>query len=171
MKREQRAAVSWVLLFLLASVGATASADRGPSTAEERERVVRLTRSLESEPLSLTAPDSRKWLMLWVQEVPDVNVKVCDPLLEALLKARGEYHSELFTQMTFSSAAFVVENPEKAGDDAAVFRAGLEGTLRAYESIRKYQAAVRHQHLDDLLKKRTAGELDDFVHKNSKNCK
>lgn len=171
MKREPKVVVSCGLLFLLAGAVLISAAERGPSTAAEREKAVQLARSLETDPLSLSAPESRKWLMMWIEEVPDVYVKVCHQLLEPLLKSQKDYSSELFTQMTFSSAAFIVEHPEKAKDDAAVYQAGLEGTLRAYESIRKYQDAVRHRHLDDLLKKRQAGELAEFISKNNKNCK
>lgn len=170
MKREQSAVVLWVLILSLSGAVAAWAQGRGPSTADERQKVVRLAHNLESDPLSLTAPDSRKWLMTWIQDVPDVSVKVCDDLLAGLLKAQRDYSSELFTQMTFSSAAFIVENPEKARDDAAVFQAGLEGTLKAYESIRKHQTAVRHPLLDDLLKKQQAGQLDDYVNKISKSC-
>ena len=171
MKREQNAVV-WLALLLCLSGAVTPWAQgRGPATAEERQKVVRLAHNLEANPLGLMAPDSRKWLMIWIQEVPDVSVKVCGDLLEPLLKEQKDYSSELFTQMVFSSAAFIVDNPDKAKDDAAVFQAGLEGRLKTYESIRKYQSAVRHSLLDDLLKKQQSGELHDYVRKNTKGCK
>jgi len=63
------------------------AAERGPSTAEERAKVIDLTRKLENDPLNPQAEEWRVWLAKWIDEVPDVVVPVCPSLLPQLLRS------------------------------------------------------------------------------------
>jgi hypothetical protein len=54
---------------------------RGPSTPEERAKVVELTRLLEQNPVAENAPSTRQWLREWIIEVPDIRFTVCTDLL------------------------------------------------------------------------------------------
>jgi hypothetical protein len=61
-------------------------------------------------------------------------VFLCGSFLGPVFEKDKKYSSELFTQMGYSQAVFIIENPGKARDEFEVYRAGLLGSLRAYES-------------------------------------
>jgi hypothetical protein len=62
------------------------------------------------------------------------------------------------------------ENPKKAGDWAAVQTAGIESTLKAYESILRADPDARWQELDRLVTARKAGKLRSLVEKEMAAC-
>ena len=84
-----------------------------PSTAEDRAKAVEFARSLESDPLGKQAKEQRKWLMLWLIEVPDISVKLCGSLLGPLSDDKN-YAAELTTQMAASGVAFMIASSTKA---------------------------------------------------------
>jgi carboxypeptidase Q len=157
-------------LAALSTLCCAAAAERGPSTPEERKQAAEIAHRLEADPISPDNQANREWITMWLIEVPDIQVKVCSTLLDPLMGTKKNYASEIFGQMMFSSAAFAIENPEKANDDAAKYQAGLEGALKAYESILKTDRKARWKHLDDLIKRRTAGTLAEFVRESMKSC-
>ena len=157
------------ILLLLAS--ALVAQNRGPSTSEERAKALKLIRDLEADPLASDARDARQWLTVWLADVPDIAVPVCGEFLRPVLGAKKNYASEIFVQSMYSSAAVVIEDPKANDDNAAKYLAGLEGSLRAYESIRKSKPTVSWPFLDDLIKKRDAGELMAYVREKMPACK
>ncbi len=112
---------------------------RGPSTPEERKYAIQLTRYLEKDPLSLDASAARAWLGIWWDEIPDITVRPCN-LVDAPNHEPYEYGKELYAQVTYSEGAYILENPGKTTDWNAAFLAGMNGALRAYDSILKQQA-------------------------------
>ena len=54
-----------------------AEAERGPSTPKERTKALRLIRQLEADPLGEKAYEARRWLALWLLDVPDLQVRYC----------------------------------------------------------------------------------------------
>jgi len=124
-----------ITFFLVASQ--TSAQTPKPSTPDDRAKALEIARSLESDPLGKNAKEQRNWMVHWLIDVPDINVKVCGNLLQPLLGANKNYSAEIFTQMVPSSAAFVIANPDRAKDDVAVYTAAVEGSLRTYESILK----------------------------------
>jgi hypothetical protein len=158
-----------VLLFvfscpLLLSTRALAQ-ERSPSTAEERAKVIDLTRKLETDPLNPQAEEWRVWLAKWIDEVPDVIVPVCPGLLPQLLRSSRNYSHELAMQVVYSSAAFIVEHPEQQIDQQAVFQAGVDGMLKSYQSILKARPRARWYFLDSLIQMRDKGELKEYLRK------
>jgi hypothetical protein len=73
------------------------------------------------------------------------------------------YSTELEMQPMFSSAAFIIEHPDKAADEPAIYQAGLEGTLKAYEAILKSKPKAKWEFLDELVIRRDKGELNAYV--------
>ena len=131
---------------------------RGPSTAEERAYAIRLTRHLEKDPLSLDASAARAWLSTWWDEIPDIAVRPCN-LADAPNHEPYEYGKELYEQITYSSGAFILENPGKQTDWNAAFLAGMNGALLAYESILKQKPSANYAFLDDLRQQQDSGRL------------
>jgi hypothetical protein len=159
-----------VLVFVLLALSATAQ-DRGPSTEKERAQAVRLTRALENDPLNPQSSNARMWLTTWLVSVPDITVSLCGEFVKPLTGTKKNYSSEIFAQSLFSSAAFVIEHPDQKDDQEATYLAGLEGSLRMYESIRKAKPKVSWPILDELIVKRDAGQLAEYVREKMPKCK
>ena len=156
-----------LVLFLAQPVAAQ---NRGPSTPEERMQALQLTRALERDPLSRGARDARAWLVVWLTTVPDITVQVCGEFMKPLLGDKRNYAAEIFTQSMFSSAAFVIEHPDEKDNPEAKYLAGVEGSLRAYESIRTAKPKVKWPILDELIAKRDAGQLGQYVRERLPAC-
>lgn len=146
---------------------------RGPSTAEERAKVVQLTRQLEREPLGKGAKEAREWLTVWIIQVPDITVRTCGSLLGPVENDKGKesYSAELQAQMMFSQAAFLIENPQAVEDVHALLVASVEGALKVYEGILRKKPAARRPYLDDLLEKRGKGEVSAYVSDAMRSCR
>lgn len=142
---------------------------RGPSTAEERDRAVKVASALQADPLSPDKSD-RQWLMVWLIQVPDISVSMC-PSLHGDLgdQKKSEYPGAIVAAEMGAEAAFVIGHPDRAHDKAAMFAAGVEGAVNAYQAIRTKDPQYRVKELDDATQKREQGKLADYV--TSKKCK
>lgn len=153
-----------LLFCLLFCLSMMAQNKRGPSTPEERATAIKAARLLETDPFNKEAKKVREWFLLWLIEVPDISVEICTDYLSPLFGTKNKNNeAELSTQMTYSSAAFMIEHPEQAKDKVAVNLAGLEGTLKMYESILKSKPKTKNDFLDQLIAKRDKGELKAYV--------
>ena len=147
------------------------AAERGPSTPEERKRALEITRKLEREPLARSSMDARKWLFQWITDIPDINVTSCNGPLDVLVKDDEDAYAQiLYVQSVFGMTAFLIENPKKKDDWVSVQTAGVESTLRAYESLKKSDSEVRWKELDRLVDAVKKKKLRDIVAKETR-CK
>ncbi len=114
-------------------------AQRGPSTAEERVRAVKIAHDLEGDPLAKDAKDNREWVIQWIVDIPDITVNVCEEYFGKLTKPMPPHANEIVNQMVISSAAFMIEHPDKVkNDEQAVATAGIAGCV---ESVSVYPQA------------------------------
>jgi hypothetical protein len=157
-------------LILCGAQGAY-SQKRGPSTPEERRRAVEMINFLETKPLEKEAKKYRESLLYFLIEVPDITVNVCTNALSGAKPFKGDYESELFGQMMYSQAKFVIENPDRANDDAAAYLAGVEGVLRTWAAIKAAKPKAKFPLLDELAEKQSAGTLAEHVRTNAAKCK
>jgi len=148
--------------LLLASVSTTAQEKRGPSTPEERAKALAIVRDNETNPFGPNAPENRRWFVLWLVQVPDISVHACT-IFDKLAKSGKKDSDLIFGQMVFSQAAFIIQNPEKKDDRLPEYQAGVEGALRIYEALVKANPKDRQPYLDDLIQRREAGTLAQFV--------
>jgi len=158
-----RLTVVVIFIALMFPVVALRAQDRGPSTPDERATAVKLARLLEADPLGREAQDARRWFTVWLIAVPDISVSLCGDLLGPVPRSAKKYQSELVVQTIYSGAAFIIENPEKASDEVAVYEAGVEGALKAYVAIKAKQPKFSWAGLDELLEKQQRGELHETV--------
>lgn len=170
--RGRRAiALSVVALLVMSFAASPASAARrGPSTLEERSKAIGLVRALEVEPLNDSARDSRRWLVAWLSEIPDITVQMCPALLGENFEVNKKYAAELTLQQSLSSAAFIIEHPERANDKLAVSLAGVEGVFKAYEAILDQKPKAHFKSLDALIEAKSKGTLETIVAQNMKAC-
>ena len=138
---------------------------RGPSTSEERTKVIQLTRMLERDPLNENADATRRWLREWTIEVPEIRFHVCNELLSHGLGENYPYSREINLQTILSGAVFTLEHQDKVRDDVGAYTAGVEGSLRMYEVLAKSKPDARSAFLDDLVAMRDRGQLADHVAK------
>jgi hypothetical protein len=143
---------------------------RGPSTAEERARAVKVAHELEVDPLAKDAKDNRDWVIQWIVDIPDITVNVCFDYFGKMPNPPRGHSKEIVRQMIISSAAFIIEHPDKAKDEQAVATAGLLGALKTYQAILKGEPDARWPYVDKIIQMRDQGKLDDFVSDTRRKC-
>lgn len=158
-------------LLLVAALSPVALATpRGASTAKERVKFVRVARNLELKPLAFGAVQQRQWATEFIVRVPDLHLEICDGVISAPLQlANQNYNNQLSMQFVYSSAAFMIEHP-KVKDPVKIQTAGVEGTLKAYESILKVDKNARFEFLDGLMQQKQEGQLEHYVASVSHTC-
>src|SRR4029077_14377930 len=171
----RKAGLVWLILFSLSiSILSIAQNEpkRSPATAEERKRFLALTHKLEQTPLDKSLYEEKKWAKKWLEDIPDVNVNICAPLVFGtdFVMEQYKYTPQLSYQATFGSAAYIIEHPDKASDTSSQYVAGVESALKAYIAILKNNADAKSKALDGLLEKQKQGKLADFVRDASKPC-
>jgi hypothetical protein len=165
---------SLLLLCACPNLLAQSQQKRGPSTAEERAKAVQIAHTLEADPLQSGNKDLRTWFTLWLIDVPDITVQVCGEELGPIFHESNRdknFVSEIFGQSMFSAASFVIEHPDQANNKVAVYTAGVEGSLKAYQSILKTHPDATWPFLDDLILKQQKGELPKHVEKATAKCR
>lgn len=155
------AAVLILCLAAQAILPGMADAARGPSTPKERAKALRLIRQLEEDPSFDGARDARRWLSLWLVEVPDLHADLCPELLGGTAFERKRLPGEVVAQMMYSGAAYRIEHEE--GSREQVYLAGVTGALKVYESLLATRPHVRSPLLDGLVGRRDAGTLAAHV--------
>jgi carboxypeptidase Q len=158
-----------IVMVAALSVSALAS-PRGASTPKERVRFVRIARDLAMKPLAFDAVQQRQWATEFIVRVPDLRLELCDGVISAPLQlANQNYNNQLSMQFMYSSAAFMIEHP-KVKDPVKIQTAGVEGTLKAYESILKVDKNARFEFLDGLMQQQKEGQLERYVASVSHAC-
>jgi hypothetical protein len=143
---------------------------RGPSTSEERTRAVKIAHALETDPLAKDAKENRDWVIQWIVDIPDITVTVCDEYFGTVSKPVKGHVREIINQMVISSAAFMIEHPDKVKDEQAIATAGLLGSLKTYQAILKQEPDSRWPYIDKIVMMRDQGKLDDFVSDTRRKC-
>jgi hypothetical protein len=156
--------------FLTLRTGGAQQQQRGPSTTEERARAVKVAHQLEDDPLGKDTQKERAWVMKWIIEIPDIVVTVCMDYFGDLPNPPRGHSREITQQMIISSAAFMVEHPDKAKDEQAVALTGLMGALKAYQAILKQDPGAHWPYMDKVLQMRDQGNLDDYVSDTRRKC-
>jgi hypothetical protein len=138
---------------------------QGTSTPEERARWAEITHKLEGNPLDESANKDGESALNRLSSAHDIHVPLCPALLGQFNDAKYKYRHETTRQYMLASGAFIIENPDKAGDTNAVNLAGVESTLKVYSGILQQKSDAKWKTLDDLLKKHSQGKLDDALRK------
>ncbi len=161
--------------LLIAAIGVamfSSAALAAPKTSSVRERVkfVRMARNLELKPLAFDAVKQRQWATEFVVSKPDLHLELCDGVLTAPLQDTDQnYSSQLSMQFMLSSAAFMLRHP-KVTDPVRIQLAGVEGTLRAYQSILKVDKTAHFDFLDQLAQEDKRGQLATYVASATHTC-
>jgi hypothetical protein len=103
--------------------------------------------------------------MKWLIEVPDNSVKLCGGLMGDLGDSKKSQNpgALLVVMLASQAAAFVIENPQKAKDNRAIYLAGIDAAIDAYQAIRSKDSSYQVKRLDEFTQQRSNGELVDAV--------
>ena len=154
-------------LMLTLAVASLAHAEsRGPSTAEERARVVKIAVESEKDPLGTMATEGR-WFDKWLQDVPDIMFGPEAPVRWVEGAAKGDLRRVMKFQYELSAVAYQIQHqvldPKTMEEKLAIHQAALEGVLRAYESLLPKRVENRSEKMEEALALRSKGELPAFV--------
>jgi hypothetical protein len=167
----QNLRVALAVLGLLCVSSLSAQSKRGPSTPAERTKALAAIDDLEQNPLGPNAQEERRWLTLWLIEVPDIHVSVCT-LLPDLSKGDKKDSNIIFTQMIFSAGRYAIQHLNSPVNEVAQYQAGVEGSLHVYQVLLAQNPKDRQPKLDELVQKKVDGTLRAYVtEKASTGCK
>ncbi|PYX55317.1 MAG: hypothetical protein DMG76_18620 [Acidobacteria bacterium] len=161
-------ACTWSLVLGLCVAIPQRAAAQGTSTPEERARWAEITHKLESNPLDESVNKDGESALNRLGNAHDIHVPLCPALLGEFKDAKYKYRHEITRQYMLASGAFIIENPEKAGDTNAMNLAAVESVLKVYGAILQQKPDAKWKTLDDLLKKQSQGKLDDALRKQCK---
>jgi hypothetical protein len=150
-----------VLCALMFGTSLASAADRGPSTPEERKQAIDYIHHFQSDPLNPGLKSEIEQVTLWAIQVPDIHVNLC--LLVDLPKGDKKHSQLLFTAIVVSQTAYAIEHRDDPPDVNAEYMAGMEGLLSVYEKVVAANGKDHQPVLDDLLQRRQAGTLADYV--------
>jgi hypothetical protein len=137
--------------------------------AEERSRIIALADKLEANPLDDSLTAEREWALKRLIEAPDISVPMCPSILGDYNKYK--FSSAITTQLLLASASFILKNPE-SNDRNAVYLAGAESSLRAYQAILRQKPDKKSKQLDELVAKQSEGKLKEVIEQSAgKTCK
>ena len=173
-KWYQQFSSALLLALGLSVMGQAAQAqDRGPSTEQERARVVQIAEATNKDPLGLMRSADGRWFTKWAQDVPDYTFA---PDAGIFWFKTGMDKEEIKGDMIkvarfvhgVNTAAYqvqhgILEPHQKAEESLQVTLAGMNGLLTAYENLRDKSPDNRSAYLDLALEKRQSGKLLEFV--------
>ncbi len=160
-----------IVALILCCYGPSYGQKRGPSTPDERKRFVEMVTFIEKNPFAKEAKDYRAVLLHFLTDVPDITVNLCTSVLGDSKRFNGDYDAELTGQLAYAQAKFIIENPDKAKDDSAIYLAGVEGVLRTWQAIKAAKPKAKFALMDELLEKQQAGTLAEHVKAGMAGCK
>lgn len=158
------------LLTIAALSSAVFASPRASSSVHDRVKFVRVARNLELKPLAFDSIQKRQWATQFLVKAPDLHLELCPSVLTAPLQSADlNYNSQLSLQFMVSSAAYMIQHPQ-IKDPVKIQTAGIEGTLKAYQSILKVDKTARFAFLDHLVQQNSQGELESYVASVSSTC-
>jgi hypothetical protein len=157
-------------LLLTCTSIAIAQSGRAPSTAEQREAVVRLASSYPADPqneaLDTMATSAAKML----QETPDIPVATCSDHLPWIQKKNYKYAHQLSVAYFLGSGAYAVQHAEVKPITRLYFPgllAGSQAAMRTYQTILQRDAKAKLDKMNDWSDRMQAGT---FIYMLIKDC-
>ena len=158
------------LLVPIALVGAlttpASALDRGPSTPEERARVVKLAEAAGKDPSAVPASDV-KWFGEWIEAVPDIMFGGEAPARWCMTAAKGDLRKVIRFHYEVSGVAYQIQHqifvPKTLEEKTAIQQAAVEGVLRAYSALLAKAPENRSEKMDEALALQAKGEFAAWV--------
>ncbi len=156
-----------ILPALIATMALPIHAEgRGPSTPEERARVLQLAVEAAKDPIGASARDGR-WFDKWLEEIPDIAFGPEAPARWCESNAKGDLRRVLRFEYQLGGVAYQIQHqipePKTLADKLAIHQAALEQVLQAYASLRDAKPGNGSPKMDEALAAREKGDLPAFV--------
>jgi hypothetical protein len=153
------------VLYLLILFASRQFRGQETSTPEEHKQWVEIAHKLEMAPWEESFNKRGDVALKEISDAHDIHVPLCPALLSEFNGMKYFYAHTITRQYMLASAAFQIENADKAADTKATNLAAVESVLKTYQAILQQKADAKAKALDDLLKKQTEGKLKDSVGK------
>ena len=152
-----------IVLALLSSLAIAGSEDQQAwESPFPIDKVQRMVKDLEADPLGEHAESGRAILVTYFDNMrPEFSV--CLDQFLPVFRSKKKSINDLWFYVPIASGSYLLDHPEDIDDKYAYQLAGLEGMLRAYESMIASKPKLRHEYLDDLLQRRDTGKLGEHV--------
>jgi hypothetical protein len=142
-------------------------AGRGPSTPEERARVLKLAEASPTDALRLMATEGR-WFAKWMEEVPDFSFGPEAPARWMEGAVKGDLRRVAIFLYEVGGMAYQIRHQvpdaRKAPEHLLpTHTAALENVVRAYAAMRDLKPENRSPKLDEALQRLEAGTFPAFV--------
>jgi hypothetical protein len=143
---------------------------KGKLSPEQLAQVAAGIRRLEANPMAADLRDASRKLLVWLVDSPDITIHVCPHVMP--MPGENALSSPVTGMMfLFSSAAFMIENPDRAGDAAAVNLGGIQGVLHSYTILKaRHGDQARAASLEALLQRQERGELERHIQEQTAKC-
>ncbi len=157
------------LVFLCCFAGLGDAQELEPATALHgrlpltQQQAVAYAHAAEANPLSPEADHQRRAAIAYAENDHTSQVIPCIPILNQMNSDSRSHGHDISLQMLVSSAAFLYEHPEAAGDSRAQTVAGLSAALNVYEKFLAADPTTKFKFYDNLLKSRSRGKLQKAV--------
>ncbi|HET8715828.1 MAG TPA: hypothetical protein VFM16_08380 [Holophagaceae bacterium] len=157
----------FVLPALVATMALPVRAEgRGPSTPQERDRVLALAGDAGKDPLAAYARDGR-WFDQWLDQIPDLTFGPAAPARWCEAQAKGDLRRLMRFEYELGGVVYQIQHqlPQARSreEKLAVHQAALEQVLKAYASLRDLKPENRSPKMDEAVALRDAGQLPAFV--------
>lgn len=129
---------------------------------DSKQNVLDAAKAIESNTKSREANAAQSNALKWLIETEEVHLIVCNTF-SLFSDKKNKNASDMTAAYMIGMGAFKLSNPDKADDENAAQLAGLLLALKAYEWDVKDKPKTKFEKIEDLLKKRDAGELEAII--------
>jgi hypothetical protein len=157
--------VSGCVALLVLVIGGAQAFAQATSTPEERAHWAEVTHKLESSPLDVNVSQEGDKVLQRVMDVHDFHVPLCVAFFTEFNTMKYTYAHAIMRQFMLASAAYLIENPDKANDRNAMNQAAIESVLKTYAAILQQKPDAKNKTIEDLLQKQKQGKLAEYVQK------
>ena len=134
-----------------------------PTTPEQRQRVIMVTRALEKSPFKVGATRDREGVLYLIDHAPDIFPAIQGRVLSEVVASGVPDWRPIYAQFIFGFVSFQIENPERADDAQAVYGAALASCLRVYRHALERDKANRLSLLDVANEHDRKGTLQEYA--------
>lgn len=130
----------------------------------DRQKVVQFTRAFELDPKHAGAEANRSWLIEWIQQAPDLEVRICDLLGSTKVPAaQKDTASLVLVQYIAGNASYQIEHPGSDPSSSEVQLAGVRSALKSYHSMLERGQATPVASFDALYARQAEGSLEAYL--------
>jgi hypothetical protein len=149
-----------IILSTLLMMGLTAQFASAQQSS--KELVVRAAKAMETAPGTPETAQLASPALKYLIETEDVSLIVCGGVISPILEKKNKNSSEMVGAYTIGMGAYKIQNPNSTDEDAAQL-AGLELALKTYEVLVNAKPKMKFDAVEQLIAKRSSGELAAYV--------